>query len=73
MTVTSVPTIEKGEGLKLQFVACKVGSKEMSKGRAEMSVVVMFGRSMSSFVEFEMCPASASAGWRAVAQLSLMK
>ena len=71
--VTSVPTIEKGEGLKSQFVACKVGSKEMSKGHAEMSAVVMFGRSMSSFVEFEMCPASTSAGWRAVAQLSLMK
>ena len=71
--MTSVPTIEKGQGLKLVFVACRLGSKEMSKGRAEISVVVMFGRSMSNFVEFEMYPENVSAGWMAVAQLSLMK
>ncbi len=40
---------KKGQGLKLVFVACRLGSKEMSKGRAEMSAVVMFGRYMSNF------------------------
>ena len=46
------------------------GSKEMSKGCADMSLVFMFFRSMSSFVVFRIYPAVANAGCNASAQES---
>ena len=70
--VMSNPIVVYGQGVCVVPLVVVSGSKLMSKGRAEVSVIGKFVRSLSSLVVWLIYPAVARAGWRAVAQLSRM-
>ena len=63
--VMSAPMVEYGHGVCVDSFMVRSGLKEMSKGLAEMSLVLICGFSTSIGVVFWMYPAVAKAGWRA--------
>ena len=57
----SAPIVTKGQGVSSSETAIGIsGSKEMSNGRADMSLVGMFFFSISTFVFCPMYPAVAN-------------
>jgi hypothetical protein len=59
--VMSAPMVEYGQGVCGELCVVRSGLKEMSKGRAEISLVLICGVSTSRCVVFPMYPAVARA------------
>ena len=66
----SAPMVEYGQCVWMLSVVVGSGSNEMSKGCADISLVCMCFRSMSSLVVVRIYPAVANAGCSASAQES---